>query len=523
MLEAFIMTGQGLAPFVPPPILDSSVYKGFVPSNSLIGGNALASLVGLSSGKAINDSAGWLHYIDGDMEFYIPRKPFRAGMTVAALLAAGGRTGTQVQIGADQYTVRLMTGMANDAFSSIISVPGGGEWDKYMYPIYKKETGRPAGALWAEYARADLGMTNVMLPSEATASVCYETHATINTALAARGHDYQGGTSIPGIERRTIINDAAPNEGNGSVGVNAYGWRPMLIKIQPPPVLVDTWENVGPMPVQRSRYSAVEIGGLVYLYGGYNEASVPQGTLHSFNPATKVFTALASGQPRGFHDAVAINGKMYVFGGIDGSGTAYTNTVQVYDPVANTWSLPSVSGSVATVRARHKMIADGTGFIVIGGLTTGGGQVSSLQRFETSNNTWAATYGSYGNTLFGAVDYDSTITYITGGYAGVPIANVNTLTKATGATVARQALPSTRYGHVSFYMKAGLYVVGGVAGTPADSTKVMKYTPGTNTWATLGTIPYTVGENAVSVKVGADMYIFGGNGASGAFAWKYTP
>lgn len=290
-----------------------------------------------------------------------------------------------------------------------------------------------------------------------------------------------------------------------------------------PAGIIDTWENVGPMPIQRSRYSAVEIGGLIYLFGGYNESSAIQGTLHSFDPVTKIFTPLAAGQGRGFHDAVAINGKMYVFGGINTTGSTYTNTVQVYDPITNTWATPSVTGDASIVRARHKMIVDGTGFIVVGGLTTGGGGVTTLQRFETTTNTWGAAYGSYGNSLFALAGSDANTAYLTGGYVGSPIANVNTLILATGATVARQALPSTRYSHVSFYAKGGLYVIGGTAGTASDSTVVLRYTPGVNTWAALGTIPYTVGENAVVVKVGLSYYIFGGNGTSGAFAWKYTP
>lgn len=522
MLEVLIISASGPTPFVPPPVLDGSIFKGFVKSADLIGGNALADLVGLTAGIAFNDDGGWLKYIDGETEFYIPRKPFRYGMTAAALKAVGGRTGKRITFGGNEYDVTLMTGMASDNFASIIGVAGGGDWDKYMYPIFKKIGGQPASAQWAEYTTSDLGMSELAVPNKGTISVCYEQHNTITTALAARGFDYSGGASLPSIARRTVINDASPGEGNAAIGLTSYGWRPKVVKVPPPPTLTDTWENVGPMPFQRSRYSAVEINGLVYLFGGYNEATAVQGTLHSFNPTTKAFTALAAGTPRGFHDAVAINGKMYIFGGIDSSGANYTNTIQVYDPVTNTWSIPSITGTAA-VRARHKLIADGTGFYVVGGVTTGGSPLGTSQRFETTTGTWGSTFGTYGGALFGLAVASSSLAYVVGGNAGTPLATLQSMTLPGGVVATKAPLPSTRYSHASFYAKSGVYVIGGTAGTPADSTKVMRYTPGTDSWATLGTVPYTVGDNAAVVKVGNDVYLFGGNSAAGAQAWKYTP
>ncbi|MCY1431401.1 N-acetylneuraminate epimerase [compost metagenome] len=276
------------------------------------------------------------------------------------------------------------------------------------------------------------------------------------------------------------------------------------------------------MPMQRSRWAAAEIGGLVYLHGGYNESTVIQGTLHSFNPATKTFTALAAGQARGFHDAVTINGKMYVFGGLDTSSN-FTSTVQCYDPATNTWTFPTVQGATLTGRARHKLVVDGNGFIIMGGVTTGGTAVSTLQRYDTVTQQATTIPGGIGAALFGIADTGSGTVYTSGGYVSAPGVNFDATVLATGANTARAALPSSRYSHVSFYTKSGVYMIGGVPGVAADSTKVMRYTPGTNTWATLGTIPYTVGENAAVAKVGSDVFLFGGNGAAAAQAWKYTP
>jgi len=57
---------------------------------------------------------------------------------------------------------------------------------------------------------------------------------------------------------------------------------------------------------------------------------------------------------RGAPSGAVLNGKLYVFGGVNGAGV-YTNSVEVYDPVSNTWtnetSLPTIRGSSAAAVA----------------------------------------------------------------------------------------------------------------------------------------------------------------------------
>ncbi len=270
-------------PFVPPPVLDNTVFKGFVNSDDLIDGRQLASLVGLTDGTAVNTDAGWLHFKDGDFEFYVARKAIRAGMTGASLTAASQKNGKRVKIGDRQYNVRMMSGMANDFFSSIISVPGGGEWDKYMYPIYGGPK-RPIATQWSSYNLRDLGLPTGTRPTTGSISLCRDQHATIANAYAGRGWNYSGYTpDYSPIALRTVINDGNPAEGNAGVGRTAYGWRPLLELLPATPVVSDS----GPGPADMIEYdpttdtgyfgdlpnneffstSAIEARGLVPLTG----------------------------------------------------------------------------------------------------------------------------------------------------------------------------------------------------------------------------------------------------------------
>lgn len=230
MLEAMISSGIGLAsPFIPPAVVPGKPYKGFVSANDLIDGDVLAAMIGFGAGVSSNHDAGWLHYVDGTREFYIARKTLRYGATGAEVAAAGQAKGKIISLNGEDYNVRSMTGMSVNPYSSIVSVPTGGEWDKYMYPIYG-EADRPAGDQWSYYTMADLGM-NSQGTGNGAASLCCDLHNTLPNVFAARGRDYYGATTYAAITRKTVIYDANPPEGNGGFGKNLYGWRPLVERI----------------------------------------------------------------------------------------------------------------------------------------------------------------------------------------------------------------------------------------------------------------------------------------------------
>lgn len=240
MNEQLLMMGsQGSAPFVPPAVEPGNAFQGWVSSDDLIDGASLASLISLSSGTAINNKAGWLKFIDAGKTLYIARKPLRYGTSVAAYKAASLLAGKTVAIQGINYKVRLMSGMSIDPFSSIIANGGGGEWEQYLYPIFKAAD-RPSAAVWSYYTAADLGLltdANLSAIPTGVITVCKDQHNTITTALAARGWDYSSNLTVNPIARRTVINDANASEGNGVGNFNVYGWRPVLelIGVAPPP------------------------------------------------------------------------------------------------------------------------------------------------------------------------------------------------------------------------------------------------------------------------------------------------
>lgn len=145
------------------------------------------------------------------------------------------------------------------------------------------------------------------------------------------------------------------------------------------PATGGSWTNIsvpssGTMPGARFHHSAVTIDGKMYVFGGENNAFALN-DLHVYDPAeggrwTDISVPTFGSPPtaRYGHTAVAIDGKMYVFGGSDGSDGK--NDLYVYDPKAGgRWTDISVptSGLVPAVRVAHSAVAIDGKMYIFGG------------------------------------------------------------------------------------------------------------------------------------------------------------
>ena len=121
------------------------------------------------------------------------------------------------------------------------------------------------------------------------------------------------------------------------------------------------WSQGADLP---ANYPAVEnpagvaLNGKVYLFGGSTQpftGAVANAAV--YDPATNQWTDLAPmATPRGGATAQVLAGKIYVLGGMDGTG-ASLSSVEVYDPANNSWSAGPAMG-----KAR-----DNPGSAVLGG------------------------------------------------------------------------------------------------------------------------------------------------------------
>lgn len=188
-------------------------------------------------------------------------------------------------------------------------------------------------------------------------------------------------------------------------------------KYDPP---TDTWTVEANMLIARYGLAAASVNGAIYAIGGTSavngqgpitqiEAYVPAANSWSYNVPTNSQTTQAgtAGMPIaplptgrwGFH-AVVIDGLIYTVGGAvrDASGNSiYYGTVEVYDPVQNTWTtktpMPAVTtpqGPVMTGR-QGMAVAVVNGLIYVIGGWGGWPELAYIQVYDPSSDTWSTS------------------------------------------------------------------------------------------------------------------------------------
>jgi N-acetylneuraminic acid mutarotase len=111
-----------------------------------------------------------------------------------------------------------------------------------------------------------------------------------------------------------------------------------------------------------------------------------------YDPVADTWTTKTSmSAARHFHKATLLaNGTVLVTGGAgtSASSPSYLNTVEIYDPVADTWT---TKASFTTARYRHVSILMADGRILLAGGQTGSGTYTNTAYiYDPAANTWTS-------------------------------------------------------------------------------------------------------------------------------------
>lgn len=202
----------------------------------------------------------------------------------------------------------------------------------------------------------------------------------------------------------------------------------------------DTWQTKAAMPTARYGFQASEVGGKIYLVGGWLESETSKSDkVEIYDPLTDNWTAGSPmPQPVAAYASAVLDGKIYVISGLT-SGSVRTNLTQVYDPKADKWSLGlPIPMSVSSAAA---------------GATTGAKAAKAIYIVGGSNASYPLN-GQYVNQAY--------------------FPDTNSWTCAA-------AMPIDRAGHAAAVVDDSLYVMGGGHNIfTMDSTTIMQYTPFAN-------------------------------------------
>ena len=104
----------------------------------------------------------------------------------------------------------------------------------------------------------------------------------------------------------------------------------------------ESWELVQPMQTQRTGQAAVNCNGFIYAIGGlskFNDPSTSLKTVEKYDAFTNAWVFVKSMKnPRSYHSACVLNGKIFVIGGFKGN-IKFVREIECYDPSIDEWSV----------------------------------------------------------------------------------------------------------------------------------------------------------------------------------------
>lgn len=225
-----------------------------------------------------------------------------------------------------------------------------------------------------------------------------------------------------------------------------------------------------------------ELQGRIYAAGGYRRDQATANTVEVYDPTTDRWS-LAAPLPEGRnHPAAAVVGdRFYVLGGDDSRGSVATN--YEYDPRSNSWA---VRTPMPTARSAPMAAVIGGRIYVAGGFPDSAGR--TLEAYDPANDRWTslppmptARNHIAGGAIGGRL-------YVVGGRPPNTLAVVEVFDPATGAWATRAPMPTGRSGHAAAVVRGCLYVFGG-EGNPSVPSGVFPqnelYDPGANVWTSL--------------------------------------
>jgi N-acetylneuraminic acid mutarotase len=271
----------------------------------------------------------------------------------------------------------------------------------------------------------------------------------------------------------------------------------------------NSWASLPPMNVARQEVGVAEIGGRIYVAGGFAAGGATVATLEAFDTAAGTWTMLAPMPIALNHPAAAaVGGRLYVIGGSPPSGVS--SATLEYDPQRNSWA---TRAPMPTARSAPMAGVIGNRIYVAGG--TGSGR--ELEAYDPAADSWtrlAAMPTARNHVAGGAI---AGRLFVVGGRPPNTLANLEAYDVAANAWTPLAAMPTGRSGHAAAVVRGCLYVFGG-EGNPSRPDGVFPqnevYNPRSNTWESLLAMP-TPRHGIGAAAVGDRIYIPGGASVQG--------
>ena len=295
-------------------------------------------------------------------------------------------------------------------------------------------------------------------------------------------------TTIRAVAYRSQYFDSAEIESTYEISA-AAGASPWIARAQ--------------MPTARQQAIAESVGGVMYVIGGV--VSGPGTVLDSverYDPAADSWT---TGAPipnaRYRAGSAVIDGKISVIG-----GTPTGTVVDVFDPGTNGWTTQATS--MPTNRSQ-------LGVAEVGGkiYAFGGSAQLSVDEYNPATDTWVAkTATTQAREGLVAATVGAKI-YLIGGYSdglGSAVGSVEEYDPVADTFTARTGMPTARVGAASAVIGSEIFVIGGWLGFGTSYQDAVEiYNPSADSWRTGASMP-AARKDTSATQINGVIYVVGG-------------
>ena len=291
------------------------------------------------------------------------------------------------------------------------------------------------------------------------------------------------------------------------------------------------WTRKADMPIAVASHSLSAVNGKIYVIGGiyglWNLNIKTFSTLYEYDPKADIWSRKADmSTPRTSHRTCVIDGKIYAVGGwTDGD---FTNAIEAYDPITDRWEkkadMPTKRGESAVDQVNGRIY-------VMGGHNKHSGVcLSIVEEYNPKTNTWTKKNDMPTARSFATNCAVNGKIYLIGGANDNNFPNAKFLTTveiydpSTDTWTKGSDIPTPRITSASFAVNGMIYVMGGTSKSFSILSTVEIYDTKNDTWTKGESMPVARDSMASYPMVDGKFYAIGGYGSSLntlSDAWEY--
>lgn len=264
---------------------------------------------------------------------------------------------------------------------------------------------------------------------------------------------------------------------------------------------------------QVSSLQIAHVDGFIYLYGGnpYSNLDTAQ-RFYKYSIANKTLVAITTltGGPGsiGNHQTIAVDGKLYIFGGAKASSgrLTYSKAGYIFDPVAGTWARMAD----APVFFCDAVCYYANGAIYVSYGRAGSSQQWNFYKYDIAANSWTMVFGNYGMPLCYAYESvlvgDQLYYFETNGAGKFYRATIGVETLAELNHTELATAPAFYKAPAFIHRDGFIFVLGGTGG----ENVIQVYDIANDTWEILEEVMPIKRRLTSHVNVGQSLFMFGG-------------